>query len=130
MKLRYILLALAAGFGLTMVSCNDGDDYELLDDLKVSKSIVSIPMDGGSDQITVNANTSWAFDESSIPDWLTLSSLSGSEGETTVSFSAEATKAGRNAQLKIKVSDTEQYINVIQGLKSAEASTCAQVIAG
>lgn len=130
MKLRYILLALAAGFGLTMVSCNDGDDYELLDDLKVSKSIVSIPMDGGSDQITVNANTSWAFDESSIPDWLTLSSLSGSEGETTVSFSAAATKAGRNAQLKIKVSDTEQYINVIQGLKSAEASTCAQVIAG
>lgn len=34
MKLRYILLALAAGFGLTMVSCNDGDDYEPLTTLR------------------------------------------------------------------------------------------------
>lgn len=130
MKLRYILAALAAGLSLTMVSCSEEDDYEVLDELQVSKSVVSIPMTSGSDQITITANASWSFDETTIPDWLTVSPLSGNDGQTTVSFSADSTLVGRNAELKINVSNTQQYVNVIQGIKTAEPSTCAQVIAG
>lgn len=128
MKIKYIFTALIACLGLA-VACDD-DDKPVLEELQVSKSYVAIPMTGGTDAITVKSSTAWAFDESTIPSWLTVSALSGNSGETQVTFTAPETKVGRNCELKINVGNTAQHINVIQGIKSAENSTCAQVIAG
>ncbi len=128
MKIKYIFTALIACLGLA-VACDD-DDKPVLEELQVSKSYVAIPMTGGTDDITVKSSTAWAFDESTIPSWLTVSALSGNSGETQVTFTAPETKVGRNCELKINVGNTAQHINVIQGIKSAENSTCAQVIAG
>ncbi len=128
MKIKYIFTALVACLGLA-VACDD-DDQPVLEELQVSKSYVAIPMTGGTDAITVKSSTSWSFDESTIPSWLTVSALSGNSGETQVTFTAPETKVGRNCELKINVGNTAQHINVIQGIKSAENSTCAQVIAG
>lgn len=128
MKIKYIFTALIACLGLA-VACDD-DDKSVLEELQVSKSYVAIPMTGGTDAITVKSSAAWAFDESTIPNWLTVSALSGNSGETQVTFTAPETKVGRNCELKINVGNTAQHINVIQGIKSAENSTCAQVIAG
>lgn len=128
MKIRYIFTALIACLGFA-AACDD-DDQPVLEELQVSKSYVAIPMTGGTDAINVKASTSWSFDETTIPDWLTVSALSGNNGETKVTFTAPETKVGRNCELKINVGHTAQHINVIQGIKSAENSTCAQVIAG
>jgi RPA family protein len=128
MKLKYLFAACVACLGLA-VACEDDPQY-VLEELQVDKSYVAIPMDGGSDEITVTSGQSWSFDETLIPDWLTVSPTSGSNGETTVTFTASETKVGRDVELKINVGDQEQYVKVMQGLKVATTSTCAEVIAG
>jgi hypothetical protein len=128
MKLKYLFAACVACLGLA-VACEDDPQY-VLEELQVDKSYVAIPMTGGSDEITVTSGQSWSFDETLIPDWLTVTPTSGSNGETTVTFSAPETKVGRNVELKINVGDKEQYVEVMQGLKVATTSTCAEVISG
>lgn len=128
MKLKYLFAACVACLGLA-VACEDDPQY-VLEELQVDKSYVAIPMTGGSDEITVTSSQSWSFDETLIPDWLTVTPTSGSNGETTVTFSAPETKVGRNVELKINVGDKEQYVEVMQGLKVATTSTCAEVISG
>lgn len=131
MKLKYFLSSLLAGLALITVGCSDDDEITTLDELQVSKSFVSIAMTGGSSDITVTAKESWAFDETTIPEWLTISPLKGNAGETKVTFTAPETLSGKGTiAVQIKCADKIQNINVIQGQKKAEPSTCAQVIAG
>ena len=56
MKVKYFIPAIIALFTLALTSCNDDDAMTLLDEVQVSSSYVSIPMDGGSATITVKAN--------------------------------------------------------------------------
>ena len=128
MKLKYLFAACVACLGLA-VACEDDPQY-VMEELQVDKSYVAIPMAGGSDEITVTSGQSWSFDETLIPDWLTVTPTNGSNGETTVTFSAPETKIGRDVELKINVGDKEQYVKVMQGLKVATTSTCAEVISG
>jgi hypothetical protein len=100
----------------------------LLDEIQVSSSYVSIPVAGGSTSITVTANDSWTV-ENSI-QWLTISSISGSAGESTLTFSASSTLDGRVGEVKIQCGGKTQRINVIQGLAVISSATCAEVIAG
>jgi hypothetical protein len=132
MKFKYLLTALVAGLALLTVGCTEDDnDIKVLDELQVSSSFVSIAQTGGSSTITVTATDSWAFTESTIPSWLTVSPKSGNAGETTVTFTAPATLTGKGTvELQITCAGKTQHVNVIQGLKKAEASTCAQVTAG
>ena len=130
MKLKYLLTALLAGLAFMAVGCDD-EDEKVLDELQVSKSYVSVPMAGGSSTITVTSTGAWSFDSATIPSWLTVSPASGNAGTTTVTFSAPETLSGKGTvELKLNCGDKTQYIDVIQGTKSAEASTCAQVNAG
>ena len=132
MKLRYLLLALIAGLAIIAVGCTENDDIKTLDEIQVSSSFVSIDMAGGSATIKVTAkDSSWHFDESTIPSWLTVSPMSGNPGETTVTFTAPETLTGKgNIDVQIICAGKTQHVDVIQGLKTAEPSTCAQVIAG
>ena len=111
-----------------MTSCNDEETMTLLDQIQVSSSYVSIPVDGGSTAITLTANDSWTVENN--VSWLTVSSTTGSAGESTLTFSAQSTVDGRKGEVLIQCAGETQRINVIQGLATISPATCAQVIAG
>ena len=128
MKLRYFIsfFALVA----LLSSCSDEDTMTLLDELKVSSSYVGIDVNGGSNNIILNANGAWTFDQDEIPEWLTVSPMSGGAGEYGVTFTAPAAPDGRTAVLHVECDGKKQTINVIQGLSTVSEATCAEVIAG
>ncbi len=132
MKLKHILpafLAAALTFGFT--SCED-TDYETtsLSSVQVSQSYVSIPVEGGSTSITLNAKDSWSIDTVGTSKWLTVSPASGSAGQATVTFTAGSTLDSNAADLLLTCGGEKQHINVIQGLATVSTATCAEVIAG
>jgi hypothetical protein len=127
MKLKYFFPLFIAAVTL-MVSCDDEVSMMLLDEIQVSSSYVSIPVEGGNTSITVTANDSWTVENSL--QWLTISSASGSAGESTLTFSASSTLDGRTGEVKIQCGGKTQRLNVIQGLAKIESATCAEVIAG
>jgi RPA family protein len=124
MKLRHIFTALAAA-ALTLVGCQE--ELKVLDEVQVSQSLVAIPVEGGSVEVTVNANDAWAI--AGAPEWLTVSPASGEAGETVVTFSAEATDATREGVFYINVGEVQQVMNVLQMAEKVETplSTCAEV---
>jgi RPA family protein len=129
MKLRYfipIVVALVAMF----TGCSEDNDPIYLDNIKVSTSYVSLDTDGKTPaEMTLNATTDWSVDEKTVPEWLTISPMSGAAGETKVQFSASAA-TGRKAVVKINCGGQTQEINIIQGIATVETATCAEVLAG
>ena len=128
MRLKYIIATLAAAAALFTGCQEEGDTY--FDEIRVDSSYVGIPMAGGTREITIKATDDWAFVQDEIPDWLTISPLSGSYGEFKVKFSADETLDGRNAELQIKCANRVQRINVIQGLATVSEATVADVMGG
>ena len=146
MKLRYLfpsLIAMAALF----VGCSDDNDPTYLDEVRLSSSYIAIDANGGSTTITVDAKTDWALEKIfpvvttnangekettyvELPSWLHASQLSGTAGQSQVTFSADATLDGRTAELQLVCGGKTQHINVIQGLSTVSDATCAEVIAG
>ena len=63
MKLRNIFTALTAA-ALALVGCQK--EAEFLDEVQVSKSFVSLPVEGGEASITVTATADWAFEVSDV----------------------------------------------------------------
>ncbi len=139
MKLRYFFAAIAA-CSVLAVGCQESfEPLADLEEIQVSSAFVAIPTDGGTQTITVNAQDAWSFyttdnakDDYAIPSWLTITPMTGVAGETTVSFSADATVNTREANLKILIGDKTQYITVKQtdGTSGVTMSTCAEVLAG
>lgn len=111
-----------------MTSCVDEATVTLLDKIQVSSSYVSIPVNGGSDTIAVTAKDSFTVVNKAT--WLTISSMKGTAGESTLIFTAASTLNGRTTEVLINCGDNTQRINIIQGLPKIETATCAQVIAG
>ena len=114
---------------LLLTGCQSGEEAIYLGNFKVATSYVALDKNGGTTNVEVNASESWSFDTSSIPSWLTVSPTSGSAGQSTISFSADA-YAGRTANLKVTCGGRTQEINVIQGLAEVSTATCAEVNAG
>jgi len=127
MKIKNILVSLVAILALA-AGCNQIEPDHYLNEVKVSTSYVAINMEGGSTNITVDATDSWSIP--TCPEWLTISPASGSTGTTNVTFSANRTLDGRTAEIQINCGGKTQRINVIQGLATVSAATCAEVIAG
>ena len=112
------------------VGCKE-EEASYLDEIRVSSSYVSLPADGGSTEITVDAKADWEF--TSVPEWLKVEPMSGSAGkELTVKFSAEKAKSTNEAMVYLNCDGKSQIINVIQQTEKVELpiSTVAQVIAG
>ena len=130
MKLKYIFPLIIAALTF-MVSCEDESTMTLLDEIQVSSSYVSIPVSGGSTAITVTATDSWTVEKVTTDkdnlEWLTLSSTSGSAGESNITFSAQSTIDGRTAEVLIKSGGKTQRINIIQGLATISDATVAEV---
>lgn len=129
MKLRNIFTALLAALTLT-VSCED-EKVAYLDEIKVSQSYVAIDAAGGSTEITLDAKDEWSF--SDVPEWLKVEPASGAAGkDITVTFSATAAKATKEAMLYLNCGSKSQIINVIQMTEKVELaiSTYKQIAAG
>ncbi len=146
MKLRYIL-------GVVLSAClfaGCSDDDEMIGGFKsisLDQTYLSIPEKGGDATVTITAKDSWSFDNNfttivknsdgtrdtlhhPLPTWLTANVVSGAAGETKVTFHADATNGGREANLSITAGDRKQFVNVRQGSMEASDATCAEVIAG
>ena len=146
MKLKYILGTVLTA--LFFVGCSDDDQtMGTFGDLNVSQSYLSIPETGGDMVVTVKAAQAWKFDEifqkitknadgsrdttyNALPDWLTADVLSGAAGETKVTFHADATSGGREAELQIVSAERTQFVVVRQGSLEASEATVAEVLAG
>ena len=124
MKLRNIFTALAVA-ALAFVGCQEEERF--LDEVQVSQSVVAIPVEGGSVEVTVAANDAWEITDA--PEWLTVSPASGEAGEFVVTFSAEATEETREAVFYINVGEVQQVMNALQMAEKVETplSTCADV---
>lgn len=133
MKLKYFFPLFIAAVAL-MVSCNEEVSVTLLDEIQVSSSYVAIPEGGGSTTITVTAQDSWTAEkvttEKNKVEWLTLSSTTGSAGETELTFSAPSAIDGRTAEVLLHSGGKTQRINIIQGLTKISEARVAEVKAG
>ena len=126
MKLRNILAALVAGVSLFASCVEEADHY--LDAVKVSSSYVALDMGDASVTIDMTTTDSWTITD--VPEWLTVSPLSGSAGSQKVTFSAKKTLDGRNCEIKVNCGGKVQFINVMQGLATISKATCAEVNSG
>lgn len=128
MKLKYIFASIVATLALAVSCEKEADHY--LDEVKLSTSYVSLSTGvGANTSITLTATNNWNIVMSDdVAKWLTVSPLSGSAGETTVTFTAPAYEGGRTAELTVSCGDKTQFINVIQGVKSVSEVTCAEVM--
>ena len=127
MKLRNIFTALAAVLALTFVGCQE--EERILEEVQVSKSMVALPIEGGSAEITVTAADTWEIVD--IPEWLTVAPAAGAAGQTTVTFSAEAASSNNEVMLHLNCGEVSQVINVIQMAEKVDAplTDCATVLA-
>ena len=127
MKLRHIFTALVAAT-LAFVGCQQEEKF--LEEVQVSKSLIALPIEGGSDEITVTAADKWEI--TGIPEWLTVAPVSGEAGETVVKFSAEASEENQEAVLHLNCGVVSQVITVFQMAEKVETplSTCAEANAG
>ena len=124
MKLRHIFTALAAA-ALAFVGCQQEEKF--LEEVQVSKSLIALPIEGGSDEITVTAADKWEI--TGVPEWLTVEPVSGEAGKHVVKFSAEASEENQEAVLHLNCGVVSQVITVFQMAEKVEIplSTCAEV---
>jgi hypothetical protein len=133
MKLKYLFPLFIAILAL-MTSCADEESMTLLDEIQVSSSYVSLPVEGGSATITVTAQESWTVEkvttEKNKVEWLTISSASGSAGESELTFTATSAIDGRTAEVLLHSGDKTQRINIIQGLAQISEAKVSDIKAG
>lgn len=133
MKLKYLFSIFIAMLVL-MTSCEDEETVTLLDEVKVSSSYVSIPVEGGSTSITVTAQDSWTVEKVTTDknkvEWLTISSTTGNAGESELTFTAPSAIDGRTAEVLLHTGGVTQRINIIQGLAQISEATVAEVKVG
>ena len=127
MKLRNIFTILAAALAFAFTGCQEEERF--LSEVKVSSSYVALPAEGGSKTIDVKAVGAWEF--TGIPEWLTVSPVSGT-GDATVTFTAEKATSTNEAALELVCEGAVQTINVLQMTEKIETpiSTCKEVNAG
>ena len=113
MKLKYIIASLLAGVTLFSACEKEADHY--LSDIKVDKSYVGFPKEGGSQTIKLTAAASWTIE---IPEadeeWLLATPASGAAGNFDVVLTALPDEEGNETQIYIVSNGQKQIINVTQ----------------
>jgi DNA/RNA endonuclease YhcR with UshA esterase domain len=131
MKLKYLFPIFIAILAL-ITSCADEETMTLLDEVQVSSSYVTLPIDGGSTSITVTAKDSWTIEKVTTDkddvEWLTISSTSGGAGETDLTFSAPTALDGRSAEALIHCGGKTQRINIMQGIAQISEASVSEVL--
>lgn len=149
MKLRYLFSMLVASV-LLFAGCAKEQATDSFANIKLDKTFVVIPEEGGSVELKINATEDWAIDttytqdvwpnvitrnsDKSVkkvePSWLSIDKMGGSKGETILNLSAEAVSGGRELEFCIKAGVNSQFFKVRQGSLEAVTATCADVAAG
>ena len=149
MKLRYLFSMLVASV-LLFAGCAKEQATDSFANIKLDKTFVVIPEEGGSVELKINATEDWAIDttytqdvwpnvitynsDKSVkkvePSWLSIDKMGGSKGETILNLSAEAVSGGRELEFCIKAGVNSQFFKVRQGSLESVSATCADVIAG
>lgn len=128
MKFKSILTLIFST--LLLAGCSEDQVLGTFGDLNLSTTYISIPAEGGDVKVTLNAGEAWEFSaekDFAIPEWITVSQTSGEAGKTELAFSAEASDAGREAELKIVSGTKSQFLKVRQGEMTASEASCKQV---
>lgn len=153
MKLRYLFSMILAA--LFFVGCVDEMGTDSFENIKLDKTMLVIPVEGGSVELKINATEAWAFDtlytedvwpnvikreknkETGVetvtsvdPSWLAVNIMAGEAGENVVKFTADKVDGGREIELCIKAGINSQFVKIRQGSLEASSATCAEVIAG
>ena len=142
MKLKYLFIALLSS-AFFFAACEKPEPTSL-DNIQLNQSYVSIPAGGGDASIVVTATEAWSFAKivvigqtddkkdiyGELPNWLTANTLSGTAGETKISFHADAIDGGREQELQIVCGDHTQYLLVRQGSLAAVEASCEDVLKG
>ena len=146
MKMKNIIAVLASG-ALLFAGCTKEYEVNTLDVIQLSKTFISVPEDGTPVTVELTASVDWSFDKlfeqeiegkyedhevakemKETPEWLTISNLSGGAGTTKLTFTADASKVGREAKLVISAGGKKQNLTVRQGEIQASKATCEEVI--
>ncbi|MBR5193743.1 MAG: BACON domain-containing protein [Bacteroidaceae bacterium] len=134
MKIKSIITVLLSA--IFFIGCSEEQVAGTYPDFNISTSYISISDEGGSTEVKLTANEAWKFSEEKnskdaylypIPAWLTISQTEGEAGITTLTFSAEASNAGREVELKIISGSKSIFIKVRQGEMTASEATCKEV---
>lgn len=146
MKMKNIIAVLASG-ALLFAGCTKEYEVTTLDVIQLSKTFISVPEDGTPVTVELTASVDWSFDKlfeqeiegkyedhevakemKETPEWLKVSNLSGGAGTTKLTFTADASKVGREAKLVISAGGKKQNLTVRQGEIQASKATCEEVI--
>lgn len=147
MKLKYIYSVIVATLAF-LTSCSTEDNMTLLDNIKVSESYVSLPVEGGSHEITINTTGDWKLerkyeflkkktkagkDTLVVKDsmkWVSFSKESGTAGEHKIIFTCPKTLDGRTGVLTLTSNGQTQNIILIQGLPVVKEATSKEINEG
>ena len=134
MKLRTFFLSILAGAALA-AGCVQEQAISSLAEIQVENSYLNIPLEGGIATAPIHATASWAFDDTTIPDWLTVTPRSGGSEVPGIVFAADANTgtSERTANLVMNIAGKQQRFTVIQsgpGAVDVPLSTIDQVMAG
>ncbi|MBO5707573.1 MAG: BACON domain-containing protein [Bacteroidaceae bacterium] len=128
MKFKSILTLIFST--LLLAGCSEDQVLGTFGDLNLSTTYISIPAEGGDVKVTLNAGEAWEFStekDFAIPEWITVSQISGEAGQTELTFSAEASNSGREAEMKIIAGAKNQFLKVRQGEMTATPASCKVV---
>jgi len=153
MKLRYLFSMIIAS-ALMLVGCVEEMGTDSFDNIKLDKTMLLIPENGGTVELKITATEKWEFDTLYTEDvwptvitrekndsgeyyvskyeksWLVVNQLKGEAGETVLKFTADTVAGGREIELCIKAGVNSQFIKVRQGSLEAVSATCADVLSG
>lgn len=117
MKLKFSFAALASLLVsvILFTACEREADH-FLSEVKVDKSFVGFPKDGGTQTILLTATDKWTIDISEKDAaWLSASPASGEAGnDIEVKLTATSTEDGNNTEIYILCAGQKQIIKVTQ----------------
>ena len=147
MKLRYLFSIILSSV-LLFAGCVKEGPTGSYDNIKLDKTYLSIPENGGTVSVKLTATEAWEFvvsnnwpevvktdkdgnETSRTASWLSAASkMSGDAGEYDITFSAEAVAGGREIDIEVKAGSNTQILRFRQGSLEASSATCAEIIAG
>ena len=134
MKHIHSFLSILAAAALAL-ACMPEQVIPSIPEFKPEQSYLGIPYEGGVTSTGVLSKTDWSFEDSSIPDWLTVTPRKGGPAVNSIVFAADKNTAAsdRTANLIVNVAGKQQRFTVVQsgpGAFEAPLSTIAQVAAG
>ena len=135
MKPKYLFSVILSA-ALMFAGCRQVEMTGSFDNIKLDKTYLSIPQEGGEATVTITATEAWEIvttymdrgDEKPVADWLTIDKTNGTEGETVVKFTAGKAESGREAEYTIIAGANKQFLSIRQGSMDPVSMTSKQIL--